>query len=116
MTVAYATVKVLDPISGKWTVLGFYQGAILPDSADPDNVANLVRREYAEWVDDEPVVQPEEPVAESGEPPRRPHGNAGKAAWVEYAVARRDEGVSEDDARAVAEQMTKEDLVAEYGG
>ena len=43
------------------------------------------------------------------------HGNAGKAAWVDYAVARRDEGVSEEDARAVAEQMTKEDLVAELG-
>lgn len=47
--------------------------------------------------------------------PKRPHGNAGKPAWVEYAVARRDEGVSEEDARAVAEQMTKEDLVAELG-
>jgi hypothetical protein len=47
--------------------------------------------------------------------PKRPHGNAGKAAWVDYAVARRDEGVSEEDARAVAEQMTKEDLVAELG-
>lgn len=54
-------------------------------------------------------------VGDSSGEPKRPHGNAGKAAWVDYAVARRDEGVSEEDARAVAEQMTKEDLVAELG-
>lgn len=54
-------------------------------------------------------------AADQSEEPKRPHGNAGKQAWVEYAVARRDEGVSEEDARAVAEQMTKEDLVAELG-
>ena len=51
VTVAYATVKLLDPATGKWTVHGFYQGAVLPENADPENVAGLVRREYAEWVD-----------------------------------------------------------------
>lgn len=48
---AYATVKVLDPIDGKPSVRGFYQGAVLPIEADPENVASLVRREYAEWLD-----------------------------------------------------------------
>lgn len=48
----YATVKLLDPATGKWTVRGFHRDAVFPESADPDNVAALVRREYAEWVDD----------------------------------------------------------------
>ena len=54
VTVAYATVKLLDPATGKWTVHGFPQGAVFPSNADPDNVANLVRREYAEWVETTP--------------------------------------------------------------
>lgn len=52
VVVAYATVKVLDPISGGWSVRGFYQDAILPAEADPENVASLVRRQYAEWLDE----------------------------------------------------------------
>jgi hypothetical protein len=44
-------VKLIDPISGKWTVRGFDNGAIFPENADPENVASLVRREYAEWLD-----------------------------------------------------------------
>jgi hypothetical protein len=51
VTAAYATVKLLDSVTGKWTVCGFYQGAVLPEFADPENVASLVRREYAEWLD-----------------------------------------------------------------
>lgn len=51
VTSAYATCKILDPVSGKPTVYGFHQGAVLPPEADPENVANLVRREYAEWLD-----------------------------------------------------------------
>jgi hypothetical protein len=48
---AYATVKINDVLSGKPTVAGFYEGAILPPEADPENVASLVRRGYAEWLD-----------------------------------------------------------------
>jgi hypothetical protein len=50
---AYATVRVLDPISGKPTVAGFHEGAVFPVEADPENVAALVRREYAEWLDED---------------------------------------------------------------
>lgn len=56
---AYATCKVRDTATGVLTVLGFYQGAILPSNADADNVASLVRREYAEWVEAEPAPEPE---------------------------------------------------------
>jgi len=71
VTVAYATVKLLDPATGKWTVHGFPQGAVFPSSADPENVANLVRREYAEWVDPPASVPPEsapEPAPPEPEP------------------------------------------------
>jgi hypothetical protein len=64
---AYATVKVLDAASGKPTYYGFYQGAILPPSADPEAVANLVRRGYAEWVDGK-SDEPEPKAAEQPEP------------------------------------------------
>lgn len=63
---AYATVKLLDPISGKWTVAGYYQGAILPDHADPENVASLVRREYAEWLDSGETKSVTKQEAEAG--------------------------------------------------
>jgi hypothetical protein len=159
VVVAYATVKLLDPISGKPAVAGFYQGAIFPPEADPDNVASLVRREYAEWLDEdeaelvkgqetdadkaqqaaaqqrldvadaaarqaegepEPVTddgQGDEDDDQTSEPlTRRPRVNAAKEAWVDYAVSQRDEGVSEEDARAEAEAKSKAELVAEYGG
>lgn len=54
VTAAYATVKILDPSSGSWSVRGFYQGGVLPESADPEDVERLVRREYAEWADEIP--------------------------------------------------------------
>jgi hypothetical protein len=111
-------VKLLDPVSGKWTVAGFYQGAILPADADPDNVATLVRRGYAEWVDEVEPEMPEEPEPEMPDDVRmeRPTQAASKADWVTYAVAQRAKGVSEQDARAWAEVKTKAELVAEFGG
>jgi hypothetical protein len=123
VVVAYATVKLLDPISGKPAVAGFYQGAIFPPEADPENVASLVRREYAEWVDEpEPDAPTSEPEPESETPPSgdaptdRPAQAAPKGDWVAYAVSQRPEGMSEDDARASAEARTKAELIAEYGG
>jgi hypothetical protein len=59
----------------------------------------------------EAADKPEKTAEDKG----RPHGNASQAQWVDYAVAKRDEGTSEEDARAEAKQMTKEQLVAKYG-
>ena len=61
--------KIIDPITGKPTVLGFYQGAVLPPEADPENVASLVRREYAEWLDsgDARAVEKQETAEEKAE-------------------------------------------------
>jgi len=113
-------VKLLDPASGKWTVIGFPQGAVFPPNADPANVAALVRREYAEWVDDSPAEVPPadpEPRPEKDAPlanPTPPQA-ATKADWVAFAVTQRAEGVSEADAQAEAEAKSKADLIAEFG-
>lgn len=139
----YATVKITDSATGQPAVVGFYQGAVLPPEADPENVASLVRREYAEWLDageeqaveeqeDEQVKAQEEAAEQRAadaeaaaeaseqdadvEAPVRPAVAAPKAEWVSYAVAVRDEGVSEEDARAAAEAKTKAELVEEFGG
>ena len=84
VAVAYATVKLLDPATGKWTVHGFPQGAVFPPNADPENVANLVRREYAEWVDsgEAKAVDKQETAEESAEeakPAKMAKAAAGKA-------------------------------------
>jgi hypothetical protein len=139
VVVAYAVVKVLDPLSGKPTVVGFPQGAVLPAYADSQNVADLVRREYCEWVDPQPSgwagepdlpVEEAEPVtvgasavAQVNEPTQvatevangKPKPYASKVEWVDYAVAHRPEGMSEYDARSAAEAKTKDELIAEYG-
>lgn len=133
LTAAYGTVRIMDPATGAPSIRGFYQGAVFPDSADPQDVARLVRRDYAEWVDDEPeplgdpgatideapvVVQAPDVVTETPDltprQPTRPAESANKAAWVDYAVAMRDDDVSEADARAEAEAATKADLIAGY--
>lgn len=46
----------------------------------------------------------------------RPSQRAPKDEWVAYAVAQRDADVSEEDARAQAEGMSKNDLMARYAG
>jgi hypothetical protein len=45
----------------------------------------------------------------------RPGVRAPKEDWVAFAVSKRPEGQSEEDARAVAEGKSKADLVAEFG-
>lgn len=118
VSVAYATVKVRDAVGV--SVRGFHQGAVFPDSADPDAVAALVRRGYAEWVDE---VEPEapdavEPTAEETDGASEgvfavaatpPAQSAPKVDWVAYAV-------SQGADYAEAEATTKADLITQYGG
>lgn len=114
---AYATVKLLDPVSGS-TVRSYYKDAVFPDSADPEDVERLVRRGYAEWVENDapaPVAEPTPDEVDDGLEPQRPGDSASKAAWVDYAVACREDGVSEEDARVAAEAMTKADLITVHG-
>jgi len=94
VTVAYATVKLLDPATGKWTVAGFYRDAVLPVEADPENVASLVRREYAEWLDsgeakavDKAETEEEKAAAEAAKQQMEAAEAAAKKAEAEQAAA-----------------------------
>lgn len=121
---AYATVKVVDPTTGKWTVAGFQKDALLPADADPENMATLVRREYCEWVEG-PVAEPEPPADDgevddeaTDEPVKsgRPDGRSSQATWLTYAVSQRPEGMPEDEARDKYGDLTKAELIAQFGG
>jgi len=127
VTKPYVTCKVRDDLGGE-SVRGFYEGGVLPASADPENVKILVEKGMVEKVDapNAEAVQPDaRPPAESvvetdGDDEQleaeRPPVGAPKADWVAWAVAQRADGVSEDDARAEAENSTKAELVAKHGG
>lgn len=47
--------------------------------------------------------------------PAKPAPNANKPEWVAYAVSLRPEDMTEEDAKAEAEAMSKADLIAMYG-
>lgn len=132
VTAPYVTLKVRTQVDA--LVLGeFYAGATVPDGADPDDVKRLLdkgmlgEKQEQAWAgppaDETPAKAPakaaveERMVEETGNGvfPDRPADNASKALWVEYAVARRDEGVSESEARTSAEAMTKADLITLHG-
>jgi hypothetical protein len=122
----YVLLKVRDQ-AGAWVVGGFYAGALLKThDVEPESAQHHLRKGMVvEEVDD--VVLPTEPEQQESQteddadlPPlapaaARPAPNANKAEWVAYAVALRPEGVSEEDARAEAEAMKKDDLIAMYG-
>lgn len=103
----YVTLKVKDPV-GNPVIKGFYEGAIVPDSADEDNVRSLLDGEMLEQVDDaaaEPEVEPEP------EPPafERPAGNASQEAWATYALESGQ--ASEDEVKG----LTRDELRELYG-
>jgi hypothetical protein len=98
----------------------FYAGAVVPDNADPDDRDRLVRKGALvdeESAEAELAVPAGTPVPD--EPPtvpaQRPAGNASQAAWLDYAVSRRADGVSEEDARTALGEKTRAELVAEFG-
>jgi hypothetical protein len=53
---------------------------------------------------------------QSARPEGQPAPYASKGAWVDYAVSRRADGVSEEEARAEAEGKSKADLIHDHGG
>lgn len=121
----YATVKLIDAATGQPTFRGFNEGSGLPPTADPADVKRLIGKGAVVALDApapapevraEPEPEPEpdfEPAPELE--PERPKDYASKPEWVDYAVACRGEGVSEEDARAEAEGKSKADLIAEHG-
>ncbi len=119
VTAPYVTLKVRDQ-AGAQVLSGFYEGAVVSDvdavslrhHLDNGMVVEVDSAEPAE-AEPEPASDPVEPAAT---PNGRPPQNASKADWVTYAVSRRADGTSEDDAKAAAEAKSKADLIAEYGG
>ena len=83
-------------------------------NVDAASLSHHLDNGMVERVDAPAAAEPAE--TDSGTPNGRPSVRAAKEDWVTYAVSQRDEDVSEDDARAGAEGMSKADLVAQYGG
>lgn len=121
----YVTLKVRGA-DGALVIREFYKEAPVPAGADKEDLARLIRKgavvdEDAIVTDTPPYVEepasaaPVEPQVVAQIFPDRPADNASKALWVDYAVARRDEGVSESEARTSAEAMTKADLITLHG-
>lgn len=128
VTAPYATLRVPNEV-GQEILVGFYEGAVLPQGINRDDLDRHIRKGMvAEEGTPEAEVavpvgmpvqfdaagMPTEPAATTR--PGRPPVNAPKAEWVAYAVTQRAEGTSEDDARTAAESMSKADLIAKYGG
>jgi hypothetical protein len=114
---AYVTLKVLDDASGKPTIRGLSEGGITPPSADPADIKRLAAKGALEPLEVAAVAAPP-PDPPTADPPLldgRPKDYAPKQDWVVYAVSRRSDDVSEEDARAVAELTSKADLIAEFG-
>jgi hypothetical protein len=110
----YITLKVRSDTAG--TVLReFYAGATVPDNADPDDRDRLVRK-GAIGEDAEPAAEPTAKPAAPSAALERPAGNASQAAWLDYAVANRPDGMSEEDAIDAYGSKTRAELVAEFGG
>lgn len=123
VTAMYITPKVRDDVNGGFVHRGYYEGAVLQgDNIDAASLKHHVDNDMLAEVDPpveakaEPVeVQVEPIVVEPAGPLVRPHGNAAQTAWLDYAVSKRAEGVSEEDARAALSEKTKAELVAEFG-
>jgi hypothetical protein len=138
VTAPYITPKVKDPL-GVLQVRGYNEGGVIRgEDIDPASLRHHLESgllaakgtpaaEYAVPAGSpKPGEPPNVPVSE--QPPvsmqdraervrdatgqGRPHVNAPKSDWVDWAVAHRPPGVSEQDARVDAEAKSKADLVA----
>lgn len=126
VTAPYVTVKVSAAPGAALTTLGFYRDMLLPGNVDTESAELLVTKGMVEKIAapaaaavDPASYQPDPTGAEiSSSPaePVRPERNASKADWVTFAVSQRAEGISEEQAKADAEAMTKADLATLYGG
>lgn len=125
VTAAYATLRVKNDL-GQEVLTGFYEGAVLPDDVNQDDLDRHVRKgmvakEGSPEADAaSPVGRPVE-FDEGGIPtPRetrraegRPAGNASRDEWAAYAASK---GAPEDETRPVDEGgLSRDDLRAKYG-
>lgn len=85
-----------------------------PIPGEPPNVPVTETPAVAGNLDERLRLQAEAAAAQA-DPGGRPKDYASKGEWVEYAVSKRADDVSEDDARSSAEGKTKDALIAEHG-
>ena len=133
VTAAYVTLRVPNEL-GQEVLLGFYEGAVVPEHVNQDDLDRHLRKSMVaeegtpeadaaspvgrpvNFDDAGMPVSPQPPAGDQGGRDGRPSVRASKDDWVTYAASQRAEGVSEDDARAEAEGKSKAELVAKFGG
>lgn len=86
-----------------------------PKPGEPPNVP-VTEQPVATLPLDERLQRQADAADETAASGGRPGVRAPKEDWVAYAVSKRPEGQSEEDARAEAEVMSKADLIAKHGG
>lgn len=108
VTAPYVTLKVKD-VSGVGVLMGYYCGAVVSDPLDAKQVDAQVALGFLEEVGGS--ATPEAPADEPAEPEAlaKPHGNAGRDAWVTYALESGQ--ASEDEVK----DLSRDDLRDLYG-
>lgn len=61
----YVTLRILDQITGSWTLLGFYEGAVLPENVNVEDRDRHVRKGMVEKVKGPEAKQAEQQQVEA---------------------------------------------------
>jgi hypothetical protein len=99
VTAPYVTVRV-DSATGGETVLGFYEGGVLPENANPESVESLLAKEMIEKIDDGEASQIEKSEADQA----KAREAVAKKAADERAEAREEAAKKAADERAKTEK------------
>jgi hypothetical protein len=100
----YVTLKVKD-MTGTPVIQGYYAGAVV-DAVDEAQAQAQADLGFLEKVAPAPEPEPAEP---EGDAVAKPHGNAGRDAWVTYALESRQ--ASEDEVK----DLSRDELRELYG-
>ncbi|MEO3929244.1 hypothetical protein ABGB07_36145 [Micromonosporaceae bacterium B7E4] len=116
VTAPYVTVKVVDEITTKETIVGFYEGGILPSNVVKESAELLVKKgmvEKAKGVT-APPGSASTSTLEQSPTPTAPSGRASREEWATYATSK---GAPAEETKPVDEGgLSRDDLRAKYGG
>ncbi|MFC6017794.1 hypothetical protein ACFP2T_16455 [Plantactinospora solaniradicis] len=109
VTSAYATLRVPNDL-GQETLVGFYEGAVLPENVNRDDLKRHLRKSMVEKVKDEPAPKPEKQPEQGAVP----NGRSSREDWATYATTK---GAPAEETKPVEEGgLSRDDLRAKYGG
>jgi hypothetical protein len=125
VTAAYVTVRVPNEL-GQEVLTGFYEGAVLPDDVNRDDLDRHVRKGMVaeegtpEAEAASPVGKPVEfdgaggPLPPATPPPAgKPAGNASREAWAAHAA---ELGAPDEETRPVEDGgLSRDELRSKYG-